>query len=110
MNFEDLTPEQQAILSEHVRMARAWAGEQARTNNHGQVLDTNYWSQVSAILALLDNGDVIPDGSGLAGAGTLTKADVVTLTSYIEGIMASYDTAPHRQMYAKAAGPSNLIG
>ena len=110
MAFSDLTPEQQAVLAEHVRMVRAWAGEQARTNNHAQTLATNYWSQANAILALLDDADVITDGSGLAGAGVLTKTDVVALTSYIEGITTGYDTAPHRQMYAKAAGPGNLIG
>ena len=110
MDFADLTPEQQAVLSAHTRMVRAWAGEQARTNNHAAVLGTNYWAQVAAILELLDNADVIPDGSGLDGAGTLTKADVVSLTSYIEGILTNYDTAPHRQKYALAAGPGNLIG
>ena len=110
MDFADLTPEQQSVLSAHVRMMRAWAGEQARTNNHAAVLGTNYWAQVATILALLDDADVITDGSGLAGAGTLTKANVVSMTSYIEGILTGYDTAPHRQMYALAAGPGNLIG
>lgn len=72
MAFADLTAEQQSILAEHTRLLRAWAGEQARVMNHGEAIDTNYWAQVSAILAELQSSDEITDGSGLAGAATLT--------------------------------------
>jgi hypothetical protein len=52
----------------------------------------------------------VTDGSGLSGAMTLTKAEIVSLTAHMQGILTNYNTAGHRQMWAKAAGPSNLIG
>ncbi|MFA5053573.1 MAG: hypothetical protein WC565_05925 [Parcubacteria group bacterium] len=109
MSFSELTPEQQNVLGEYVRLLRAWSGEQARTNNHGQALNSDY-AQVQAVLAELQDSDVIADGSGLAGAGQLTKAEVVSLTAQSQGLLASYDQAGQRQAYAKAAGPGNLIG
>ena len=109
MAFNDLTSEQQAVLADYVRLLRAWCGEQARANNHGDAINSGY-SQVTGILALLENTDLITDGSGLSGAQTLTKAEVVTLTSHVQGILTNYNTSAHREMWAKAAGASNLIG
>lgn len=109
MAWSDLTPEQQAVASEYVRLLRSWCGEQARTNNHGGALNDSY-ATVQTILGLLGNDDVITDGSGLAGAASLTKGEVVSLTAHMQGILTNYNTAGHRQMWAKAAGPSNLIG
>lgn len=110
MAFNDLTAEQQAVLSDYVRMTRAWCGEQARVNNHGAAISTAYTAQVQAILALLGTDDPIPDGSGLAGAVTLTKTDVGYLTGYIQTLLSVHNTDARRQMYVKAAGPGNLIG
>lgn len=109
MAYNDLTAEQQNVLGEYVRLLRAWSGEQARTNNHGEALNDDY-SQVQAILDLLANEDLISDGSGLAGAATLTKAEVISITAHMQGILTNYNTAGHRQLWAKAAGPGNLIG
>jgi hypothetical protein len=109
MAWADLTPEEQGILGEYTRLLRAWCGEQARTNNHGQALNSDY-AQVQAIMAELQDSDLIADGSGLAGAATLTKAEVVSLTAQTQGILITSDTAGVRQAWAKAAGPGNLIG
>jgi hypothetical protein len=109
MAYNDLTSDQKNVLSEYVRLLRAWCGEQARTNNHGDALNTDY-SQVQAIMDLLANEDVIADGSGLAGAASLTKAEVVSITAHVQGILSGFNTLGHRQLWAKACGPSNLIG
>ena len=109
MAFQDLTPEQQATLADYTRLLRAWCGEQARTNHHGDALDSQY-AQIQAILGELLDADLVTDGSGLSGAMTLTKAEIVTLTAHTQGILIGYNTDGHRQMWAKAAGPSNLIG
>jgi Fe-S cluster assembly protein SufD len=42
MTWEELTDEQRAVLTDYVRNLRAWAGEQARTNNHSDALNTAY--------------------------------------------------------------------
>lgn len=109
MAYADLTAEQKSVLGEYVRLLRAWCGEQARVNNHAEAENDDY-SQVQAVLDLLGADDVIADGSGLAGAGVLNKSEVVSLTAHMQGILANYNTAGHRQMWAKAAGPGNLIG
>src|SRR5512138_759348 len=109
MAYNDLTAEQKAVLGEYTRMLRAWAGEQARTNNHAEALNDDY-AQVQAILDLLATSDVIADDSGLAGAASLTKAEVVSLTATYQGVLTNYNTAGQRQLWAKAAGPGNLIG
>lgn len=109
MAFNDLTAEQRAVLSEYVRLLRAWTGEQARTNNHAAALNSGY-AQVQGILGALQSDDVVLDGSGLAGAGSLTQAEIISLTAHMQGILTNYNTEGHRQMWAKAAGPGNLIG
>jgi len=109
MSYIDLTAEQKAVLTDYVRNLRAWCGEQARTNNHGEALDTGY-QNMTAIFAALGDSELIPDESGLGGAQTLTKAEVVTLTSHNQGVQSNYNTANHRLLWAKAAGSTNLIG
>ena len=109
MAFADLTSEQKSVLAEYCRLTRAWCGEQARVNNHAAAINDAY-SVVQGILAELETDDIILDGNGLAGASSLTKGEIVGLTAHMQGILGSYNTAGHRQMWAKAAGPSNLIG
>jgi hypothetical protein len=88
---------------------RATAGELARVNNHGEVVNAEYTGTTTAILAELLDGDVIPNTSGLAGAEPLTKATVVTVVSYLQAVLG-YNTQAHRANLAKAAGEANLIG
>lgn len=109
MAFADLTPEQQNVVAEYVRLLRAWTGEQARANNHAAAINDGY-AQVQSILDQLQIDDMITDSTGLAGAMTLTKGEVISLTAHMQGILTNYNTAGHRQMWAKAAGPANLIG
>lgn len=109
MAWQDLTPDEQNVAAEYVRLLRAWCGEQARVNNHGEALNDDY-AQVQTILDKLAAGDVIEDGSGLAGAGVLIKSEVVTLTATYQGLLTAYNQPGQRQLWAKAAGPGNLIG
>ena len=109
MAFADLTPEQQSVLADYVRLARAWCGEQARTNNHADAINSAY-NVMQGILGLLDSSDIVNDGSGLAGASLLTKDEIISITANLQGVLTNYDTLGHRQLYAKAAGAANLIG
>jgi len=109
MTFADLTAEQQSVLSDYVRLMRAWCGEQARTNNHADALNAQY-AQVQTILGELQPDDVVTDGSGLSGAMALTVGEIMSMTAQMQGILAAYNSEGLRQAWAKAAGPSNLIG
>lgn len=108
--WTELTAEQQNTILHYVdTLVRPIMGELAVTLNHLEAANDDYLAQASAALALLDGIEEVPDNSGLAGTAILTKDEVVTLTSYIQGVLA-YNTAGHRQNYVKAAGATNTIG
>lgn len=109
MAYADLTAEQQNVLDTFVTMVRSWAGEQGRTSNHATVINDDYNNRVMTILGDLLDGDEIPNSSGLDGAEALSKAELVTLVSYIQGIL-QYNSSGHRGNLARACGPGNLIG
>jgi len=108
--YASLTTEQKAILQSFLNNTRAWCGEQARTNNHGETQDTDYNAQASAIIASLDAAEVIPNTSGLDGAASIVKEDLISVVSHIQGIQTSYNTSGHRTLWDKMAGSRNLIG
>ena len=109
MAYADLTTEQKASLDAWMRLFRGTAGELARVNNHHEVVNTEYNGTVSAVLGELLDADIIPNSSGLDGAEPMTKAEVVTVVSYMQAVLA-YNTSNHRQNLAKACGEVNLIG
>ena len=109
--WAELTTEEQGIVQNYVdTLIRPTMGELARVNNHLDAANTDYLAQASAILATLTGTEEIPNGSGLAGSAVLTANEVITLTSYAQGILTNYNTSGHRQNYALAAGAINLIG
>ena len=109
MAYADLTDEQKRIVDDFSAMIRPWCGEFARVHNHGAVAYTQYWATVSAVMALLADGDEIPNKTGYAGAVALTKAQIGTILTWQESI-ATINSEANRQLMAKAAGGTNLIG
>lgn len=109
-SYDGLTTEQKNLLQAFTNFVRAWSGEQARANNHGAVANADYIAQIFTILGDLDAGQIIPNTSGLAGAASLVKEDLVSIVSHIQGILASYNTEPHRQLWIRATGAANMIG
>lgn len=108
--YDSLTLEQKNLLQAFLNNVRAWAGEQARANNHGDVHNTDYNAQASAIIASLNAAEVIPNTSGLSGAASIVKEDLVSVVAHIQGVLTSYNTGPHRQLWTKMAGAVNMIG
>lgn len=108
--YASLTTEQKALVQSFLNNVRAWAGEQARVNNHGDALNTTYTAQVSAVLALLDDAAIIPNTSGLAGSSDTNENDLISTVAHIQGILTSYNTSGHRQLWVKLCGAANLIG
>jgi len=99
MAFVDLTAEQQGIV-----------GEFARLLNRMEALDNMYDGQVTAAWASLASGDIIADGSGLAGVSSLSKAEIASIADAIQVILGTYNTEALRQLYVKMAGMTNTIG
>ena len=76
MAFADLTPEQQSVLADYVRLARAWCGEQAQQlvvelrleGADGQV------SPVRALVDLVERGARVEDVVGCSATMTLSQS------------------------------------
>ncbi len=107
MAWEQLTVEEQAAVQDYVRNLRALVGELGRVRNRAAALDNGY-ANIQGLLAELGANDVVPDGTGLAGALPLEQNEVITLTAHAQALLAEYG-AGHLQMWAKAAGAMNLI-
>ena len=109
--FNELTAEQQATIQHYVDiLIRPVMGEFARLLNHFDATNSDYNAQSSAAIALLDTSAEIPDKSGLSGTAVLDKEMVISMTSYVQNSLTSYNSAAHRQNYVKAAGAENTIG
>ena len=115
--YASLTQEEKDLLKSYTNFIRAWAGEQARTNNHASASNDDWNAQISTIVNSLDPGEIIPNESGLDGAASLTKEEVISLTSHTENILtdmsthtSGFNTAALRQLWTKATGSPNMIG
>ena len=108
MAWNDLTTEEQAAVVDYTRNLRAMAGELGRVRTRSAAMDVGY-GNVQGLLQQLDGAELIPDGTGLAGALPLDKNEVVTLTSHLQQLLALF-TAGYLPLWAKAAGPLNLVG
>ncbi len=109
MAYADLTTEQKATLDDWTNQTRAILGEFAKVCNHADAINIVYNGSIAAILAELSESDVVDNKSGLAGAQSMTKDEIVTCISYIQGFL-QYNTDAHRGNIAKACGLVNLIG
>jgi len=115
--YASLSQEEKDLCAAYTNMLRAWAGEQARANNHAAAIDADWVAQISTIINSLDVGEVIPNASGLAGAASLTEGEATTLTSHCQNILtdmsthsSGFNTAGFRQAWTKACGATNMIG
>lgn len=109
MAFSDLTAEQQGIIAEYARQQRALVGSFARWLNQIEAADNMYDGQVVKAWASLADGDLIPDGSDLAGVSLLSKAELASIAGALQAILTTYQTEPLRQLYVKMAGMVNTI-
>jgi len=116
MAYADLTTEQKDSVDALGVLVRALSGELARLLEKFQAAVAYYTGNVETILGTLDGSDVIPNTSGLTGAQSMTKTELVALLGYMialsataEGASGSANTDYHRALYAKACGPGNMI-
>lgn len=105
--YASLSTTDKAIVDNTTNLLRASAGELARILNRIKAItdDTN----ATGLVTSLDNGQVIPNTSGLAGADDLTKEEVVSLYTLLNGIKTTYDTTQNRAALSKAAGINAIL-
>ena len=106
--YDSLSDSDKAVVQNTVNLIRAGAGEVGRMFNHLAAIaaDTN----ATGLVMSVDAGDTIPNTSGLAGADDMTRAELVTLYTFLNGIRTTGDTPANRAQMSKAAGINALLG
>jgi len=111
MNYEDLTPEQQAAIQAVLNIIRPSVGEMRHLVGiwkealalHGAT--NSDWR--TAINALAANA-VIPNRTGLAGASSVTKAEIVNPTGGIiadmQAVVTTWEESARLALCVKLAG------
>lgn len=122
MAWNDLTSIQQQQVKEFVRDYRAAVADTVRGLRKQQLLSMAYTNSISALWSQIDNTDIIPDDSGLAGADhSMTKATFTPkftwTTNLLSGVYSDNGGAvatawPDRETVdsygVQLAGPTNI--
>jgi hypothetical protein len=104
--YADLTDEQKSIVRDQVNQLRALSGQIARTIVQGKVVQIAVDADggLRDIVTSLDNGEVVPNESGLAGAQSLSKADLANLVAVLDALILANDVQATRELLAQANG------
>jgi hypothetical protein len=92
--YDSLTTEQKALIGQAERWMR---GAMSSLVAYADAADFNlkeaYWlNEVKPILDTLDNGEIIPNSSGLAGAVDITEGQMQAVMTWLFGIQGDIDT------------------
>ncbi len=108
--YNNLSQEDKDILGALERNFRGWINNNiSRGTIQARALKAALDASGGAgdILDGLNNGQVVPNSSGIAGAQNLTKEEWLILrTTGLNDFLTTYDTVAVRQIAAKAAGPT----
>lgn len=90
MAWADLEPNEQELVKDFIRTYRAAIAETVRGLRGQQLLSTHYTNTIASLWAQIANGDVIPDGTGLAGADTtMTKSEFTAMFGWTSNLLAA---------------------
>lgn len=90
MAWVDLQPNEQELVKDFIRTYRAAVAETVRGLRLQQLLSAEYTQTIAPLWAQIANGDVIPDGTGLAGADTtMTKASFTPPFGWTSNLLAA---------------------
>lgn len=107
MTFDQLTPEEQALLlAFQDQLFRPIEGEVNRAFAKVQHMLDSYAAGVSTVLAKLDTGTVLPTQTGLAGAQPKTSDALISAMQSYMSAVASFNTDSFRQTRIQSAGIS----
>lgn len=106
--YDSLSQADKDILAAWERNTRGWFNTAARLLQEARALQAalDATGGPREIITSLDNGEDVPNSSGIAGAHPLTKQEWSALVAVFDGYITDTDTAAVRQLFAKAAGPT----
>jgi hypothetical protein len=105
--YNSLTQPEKDILSAWERNTRGWFNTAASLLQQARALQAALDTSGGPrdLITSLDNGEEVPNSSGIAGAHPLTKQEWASLVAVFDGYITDVDTPAVRQLMAKAAGP-----
>ena len=107
--YSTLTPSQQAIITSDLSNVRALLGQLGKFLATVQAYDTTWTAQTKVIATSLDSGTVIPDSTGLAGAGPITTDQYQQAMALLEGLLGAAFTPAMQQLIVQFCGPTNIV-
>lgn len=104
--YADLTAEEKAITKETTNQLRALMGEMARLIVTSKTIQyaVDAPGGLREIVTALDNTESVPNESGLAGAHSLTRAELAAVVALLDLYITTFDTTPNRELMAQARG------
>lgn len=109
--YASLGQEDKAVVDNFTNILRAACGECARLMNHLTALQND--SNAVTIFNTIDSTESVPNMSGLAGADSMLKSELVTIYQELIGggtSLLTKNTTANRNLWTKAAGIANMIG
>ena len=106
--YDSLSTEDKAVIDNFTNVMRSSAGEAGRLMNHLEAIQED--SNAVAIFTTLDGTEVIPNMSGLAGADSMTKAELQAVFVDYGTMTTNHNTTAKREAWTKMAGIVNMIG
>lgn len=108
--YVDLSAADKDVFDAWMTQVRAGQGQLARMMTALEVIRADYLAQVNDVVVTLDAGAVIPNNSGLSGAGEVTKEEAIAAALDLVSLLDTFNTDVKRQGYVKFAGPQNILG
>ena len=106
--YDSLSAENKAVVDNFTNVMRSSAGEIGRLMNHLIAIQQD--SNAVAIFATIDNAEVIPNMSGLAGADSMTKSQLQAVFTDFGTILTNHNTVAAREIWTQMCGIVNMIG
>jgi len=106
--YASLSDQDKAVVQNTVQLIRSISGSMGKILNTLSAIaaDTN----ATGLITLIDNAEVIPNQSALAGSDDMTKSEISAIWTTYVSLRTTFDTAGNRAAWSKAAGINNLLG
>ena len=106
----DLNLEEQEIIKVFVdQIYRAGILRLVQALNRTEGAKEEWDNRVQALITRLDADDVVPNGSGLAAAESLTKTKILNGLMLLADLLDNFNTPVQRAAYVEVIGSLNMV-
>jgi hypothetical protein len=108
MQFDELTPAQQAAYLSFMLLFRPLVGKVANVQLWIDYITTLWTSEIQTIHNLLAANAIVPDNTGYPNASPLVKTEVTAGLAELSSVFA-LATAANQAVAVKCVGPENIV-